>query len=263
MTPRKPSVVLVHGAWHVPASYAQFVTALEANGYEVLIPHLTSTNGTKPAEGDLYTDTAQVRECIAGLVSAGKTVIALLHSYGGQVGSNALCGLSVESRSKQGLAGGILRLIYICAFLLPENRTLMQQAEAFVVADPNAPQLSFAFDDQGYCTMADGRDRFINCVSDEIVAAAYMATVGPWSVKCMNQPLTHCAWKEVQVIYIHTNKDMTIPMHSQQMMVDRAKQLGLEDLEIISLDTDHSPHLSATKELVAIVNKAASQTCSV
>lgn len=151
----------------MPASYAKFVTALESAGCEVLVPHLSSMNGTKPAEGDLNTDTAQIRSCVEGLVDAGKTVIAILHSYGGQVGTNALYGLSIQSRSKQSLPGGISKLIYIAGFILPENWTTLQHAQALGMADENAPQLSLAFDDQGYFTMTDGRERLMNCVTDE------------------------------------------------------------------------------------------------
>lgn len=121
MTLSKPIVVLVHGAWHVPASYSKFVAALRSAGYTVVVPQLPSTNDTNAGEGELTTDTAQVRSCVEGLVQVGQTVIAVLHSYGGHVGTNALYGLSVEGRSRQGLTGGISKLIYVSAFILPED----------------------------------------------------------------------------------------------------------------------------------------------
>lgn len=42
MAPTKPVIVIVHGGWHVPASYNKLISALEAHGYEVQIPRLPS-----------------------------------------------------------------------------------------------------------------------------------------------------------------------------------------------------------------------------
>lgn len=38
----KPVIVIVHGAWHVPASYDKLTKGLEAAGYEVHVPRLPS-----------------------------------------------------------------------------------------------------------------------------------------------------------------------------------------------------------------------------
>lgn len=73
----------------------------------------------------------------------------------------------------------------------------------------------------------------------------------------MTQPLSHCAWKEIPVTYVHATKDKAVALTSQQLMVKRVKEDGLEDLSIVTLDTDHCPHLSATEEVVGIINKAA------
>jgi hypothetical protein len=58
-------------------------------------------------------DTALVRIELEHLVDAGRTVIAIAHSYGGQVGTNALQGLSVNARAKKKLPGGVAHLIYV------------------------------------------------------------------------------------------------------------------------------------------------------
>ena len=47
-------------------------------------------NEARPPNADLATDTAMVRGDVESLVDAGRTVIAIMHSYGGQVGTNAL-----------------------------------------------------------------------------------------------------------------------------------------------------------------------------
>ena len=44
MSAAKPTIVLVHGGWHVPESYEKLITALEKAGYEVHCPRLPTTN---------------------------------------------------------------------------------------------------------------------------------------------------------------------------------------------------------------------------
>ncbi|ROV89568.1 hypothetical protein VMCG_09952 [Cytospora schulzeri] len=256
MASTKTVVVIVHGAWHVPASFDKLATSLRLAGYEVYIPHLTSMNGSKPPVGDLITDTALIRSCVEGLVAAGRTVIALLHSYGGQVGTNALHGLSLEMRAKQGLTGGVSSLVYMCAFILPEGWSTLNQAHAQGIKNEKELQLKLAFDGDGYCTMAAPREQLINNLGDDSQAAAYISTLVPWNTRCMNQPLSHCAWREIPVIYIHTTNDYIIPLDSQQLMLERLKEHGLQDPILVTLDTDHCPHLSATEGVVEAIHKA-------
>ncbi|KAK8069448.1 hypothetical protein PG994_006064 [Apiospora phragmitis] len=71
-----------------------------------------------PPNSDLATDTRTVRSYVQSLIEAGRSVIAMLHSYGGQVGTNALIGLGLEARAKEGLKGGVSYLIYMCAFAM-------------------------------------------------------------------------------------------------------------------------------------------------
>lgn len=255
MALKKPTLVIVHGAWHVPASYDRIVAILRSTGYEVHIPHLTSTNGTRPPDGDLLTDTALIRSCVENLVEAGHIVIALLHSYGGQVGTNALHGLSYQTRTKQGLTGGVSHLIYMCAFILPEGWSTLDQGKSRGIENMKAMQLKLAFDKEGYCTMVDPRGQLINNVKDDAEAEAYIATLVPWSVKCMTQPLSHCAWKEIPVTYIHTTNDKTVTFTGQKLMLERVKELGLQDPYLITLDTDHCPHLTATNDVLGVIDK--------
>ncbi|KAF6809043.1 hypothetical protein CMUS01_13758 [Colletotrichum musicola] len=46
----KPTILLVHGIWHIPAHYHPLITALEDRGYECIIPTLPS--GGTPPPGD-------------------------------------------------------------------------------------------------------------------------------------------------------------------------------------------------------------------
>lgn len=260
MSTTKPTILIVHGAWHKPSAYDKLTQALRSAGYEVHNPQLPSVDGSSPATGDLITDTALIRSTAEKLIEAGHTIVALLHSYGGQVGSNALYGFGSETRAKMGLKGGVSHLIYLCAFMLPEGWSTYAQAEAMGIGEDLENQLKLEFRDEGNCTMADPRGQLINGLEknddDDEAAAAYIAKLGPWSMKCMMQPLTHCAWKEIPATYIHTTRDKTVGLLGQQQMVERVKaEGGLKNLAIVTLDTDHCPHFTATEEVLGVVNK--------
>lgn len=129
----KPTIVLIHGGWHVPSTYSKFTTSLRSAGYEVHVPRLPSTNEARPPNADLATDTTMIRGYVEGLVDAGRLIIAIMHSYGGQVGTNALYGLSLNDRTKRegNQSGGVVHLIYMCAFALPEGGSMAGKVEEF------------------------------------------------------------------------------------------------------------------------------------
>jgi len=74
-----------------------------------------------------------MRKYVGDLVDSGRTVTVVMHSYGGQVGTNALYDMGVESRSRENLSGGVSLLIYMCAFALPENGSLMKKVDVSIV----------------------------------------------------------------------------------------------------------------------------------
>lgn len=105
----------------MPENYSKLTKALEAAGHEVHVPRHPSMNQERPPTAGLAEDTANMRSYVKKLVESGRRVIALLHSYGGQVGTNALHGLGLEGRSAKGLLGGVSDLVYMGAFALPEG----------------------------------------------------------------------------------------------------------------------------------------------
>jgi alpha-beta hydrolase superfamily lysophospholipase len=44
MAASKPTIVIIHGGWHVPESYEKLMSALRNANYEVHCPRLPSTN---------------------------------------------------------------------------------------------------------------------------------------------------------------------------------------------------------------------------
>ena len=97
MATEKPVVLIIGGGWHTPESYGKLVKALESAGHEVHCPRHPSTNQSRPPTAGLSEDSANIRSYVEELVDSGRRVVAVMHSYGGQVGTNALVGLGLSN----------------------------------------------------------------------------------------------------------------------------------------------------------------------
>lgn len=256
MTNTKPTIVIIHGAGHTPAHYSKLTNGLRAAGYEVHCPRMLSVNKASPPNADLYTDTALIHSYVESLVEAGRTVVPIMHSYGGHVGTNALHGLGLESRKKtkttESPTGGISHLIYLCAYALPEGRSMFDKVrehgheELIPLALDFAEDKSMVFRDlKGMVGAHPG--------IDEAEVDAYIDSVVVWNGTCMYQELEHCAWREIPVSYVLTDADVTVPYVYQKSMVDYMQKEGVK-VQTFELEGGHCPYFTMPEKVVDIVN---------
>lgn len=254
----KPTLLFLHGGWHVPESYHKLTSAFRAAGFEVHIPRYLSMNQSRPPNADLTSDTDLIRSYATSLVEAGRTVIVLMHSYGGQVGTNALYGLSKESRAAQGKQGGITHLIYMAAFALPEGKSMMDKVAEFGHMD-RVP-IAFGFDEDQSCVPNYPKEGLIGEVyANELDAKeleAYLGSLLRWNGRCMYVPIQNTpAWSDkVRISYIHTTGDATVPLDYQKNVVEFLEREG-KTVETFELETGHCPNLTATHDVVDAVIK--------
>ncbi|KAI1125837.1 Alpha/beta hydrolase fold-1 [Nemania abortiva] len=248
----KPTLFIVHGGWHVPESYRKLTTALESQGYEVHLPRLPSTNGARPPNSDLYTDSLLVRNYVESLVRAGRTVVVLMHSYGGQVGTNALHGLGLEARAKQGQPGGISHLIYMTAYAVPEGGAMMDKVKEFNNMD--LVPIVFDFADDDTCLFRDPKGLMVGPGLDEAEIDEYVGTFVRWNGKGMYQATKAAAWRDIPTSYIYTTTDTTVPLPYQKNIVEGVEKAGRK-VQTFELETGHCPNVTATEGVVEIVNK--------
>lgn len=120
-----PSILLVHGAWHVVDYLQDLKTSLESRGHKVYLPQLPSTGGGPHIL--LQDDVRVVRDILEAALAAGEEIVIAAHSYGGVVATEAvLAEYSKKYRSMTGARGGVLHAIYISAFLLMPGQSLIQ-----------------------------------------------------------------------------------------------------------------------------------------
>ena len=248
MANHKPTIVIVSGAWHVPESYSQLTKALEKTGYEVHVPRLPSVNGARPPTANLESDTEFMREFVTSLVDKGHTVAALMHSYGGQVGTNALHDLGLHKKS-----AGVSQLIYMTAFALEAGWSMIDKVEEFGQGDLIPLALDFA--DDKTVVSRDPKTFFVgNTTLPESDVDAYLNILVRWNGQCMYDRITKTAWKDIPVSYIHTTQDTTIPFDYQKSMVEIMRKAG-RAVRTIEVETGHCPNFTATSDIVKAVDE--------
>jgi len=221
----KPTLVLVHGAWHNGAGFVALQSELSALGINSTTVELPSV-GTRDQElGDMYADAAVVRAAVDAIDGP---VAVLGHSYGGVVITQALAGSAKVSK-----------LIYMTAFMLDAGETLYAACGS---VDPDWWQVA---PDKSRLNAGTPEHVFYNKCAPEITATA-VAALRDQSLVAFNQPLTEVAWKSIPSSYIICEQDNAIPLFAQEAMSGRATNT-------VRMDSDHSPFLSAPKELAGVI----------
>ncbi|KAI1346632.1 hypothetical protein F5Y01DRAFT_297394 [Xylaria sp. FL0043] len=175
-----------------------------------------------------------------------------MHSYGGQVGTNALAGMGIESRAARGLKGGVTNLIYMTAFALPENTSSIDKATEMGHLD--LIPLVYDIAEDMITVERSPRDRLLGPWDDEREVEEFLANLKIWNGNAMYQKIEKCAWREIPVTYIYTSKDTCVPLEYQESMV---KRLSGENIDVKTeiLAAGHSPHFTMPEEVTDIVKR--------
>ncbi len=223
----KPTLILVHGAWHNGAGFARLQKELDKIGISSKTVELSSVGSLNAQLGDMYADAEIVRLAIE---EVDGNCVVLGHSYGGLV-------------ITQGAAGSkkVNRLIYLTAFMLDKGETLYAACGS---VDPAWWNVSA---DKSRLTANTPDNIFYNKCSTEIASEA-TAMLRTQSLPSFNQAITQVAWKDIPSTYIICEQDNAIPLFAQEAMSARA---SLQ----VRMDSDHSPFLSAPRELAEIISK--------
>ena len=125
MSTIKPTIVFAPGAWHTPDCFDPARKTLEERGWSVEAISYPSVGAEPPTVG-LADDAGVVREALQRLADEGKSIVLVVHSYGGLVGANAVEGLGYKQRSQQGKPGGVIMFVYLSAFVTPLGKCIIE-----------------------------------------------------------------------------------------------------------------------------------------
>ena len=247
--PPKPTLILIHGAWHRPSCFDLIVAHLRAQGFKCIAPDMLSA-GHEPAVPGLAPDIASVREIIAQETSSGSDVVIFGHSFGGICASSVIRGFSKHD-APAGARAHVLGLLVISAMLLP---TGVSQTEHFGVTTSPAPFCARSADgmwmelNYGY----DLADAFYHDVPKERAQALVKELrKQAWST-FVNGEGTYAGWRDVPVYYLVCTEDKTFPRPVQDVLVAGARQAGA-DVTTSEIATSHSPFVSKVDETAAWV----------
>lgn len=246
-----PTVLLVHGAWHCPRiHYNKLVRGLSSAGFTVEAPELPTINGDKPPTKALCDDTSFIQKAAQELVDAGRVVLVLAHSYGGIVTTNALNeDLAYAKRRIAGLAGGIVQLVYLCAFMPQIGGSISS-----IIKDSGA-LLETDVDDQGNSIPKNPLEAFYGDVaSDE---ANYMANnLITHPIGAQMTGVTKTAWRSFPITYIYCEYDRAIVVSRQREMVRAVQDASVSKIRTVTLKASHSPFLSHPQQTVEETKRA-------
>jgi pimeloyl-ACP methyl ester carboxylesterase len=225
--------VFVHGSWHGAWCWEKVEPLLKEKGHEVLIFDLQG-HGTDKTAVDDCTLEAYVKLARDVLVSGSDEPSILVgHSFGGVVISEV-----AEYEPQR-----VKRLVFLAAFMPGNGESLKtwadQDAESLigpnlvVHPDTTATLKEEALKDIFY---GDCSDEDIKWAIEHLVPEPLIPTATPVS-------LTNQNYGQVERIYIQTQKDQAITPAIQEQMVKA------NPCEVMTLETSHSPWLSAPEHL--------------
>ncbi|ESZ97963.1 hypothetical protein SBOR_1634 [Sclerotinia borealis F-4128] len=245
MTP--PTIIFIHGAWHDTSNFSPVIGILEPLGYPCITIAMPSTGGTIPTT-DLTNDIAAIRHVVLKEVDAGKEVIVCSHSWGGIPTTNALDGLSISERSESGKVGGVVKIAFLCAFVVPVG-TSLQDATGGMSYDGIA--------EDGFIPATHFGQKFYHDL-DDAMASDLESKLKLQSVASFQTKATSAAHLVIPSIYLICEDDQIIPMFLQELMIADARKAGgiMEEERVFC---GHSPFFKNPEFTASFLRRAAGE----
>jgi pimeloyl-ACP methyl ester carboxylesterase len=234
---KKPTVVLVHGAFADSSGFSGIVERLQADGYPVVA-------AANPLRG-LASDAASIR---ALLDSIDGPIILVAHSYGGNVISEAATGDK-----------NVKALVYLAAYMPETGETTAELTDKFPGSLVDSSLKQVPLPDGGtdlYIDPAKYPKAFAGGVPVK-QATALAVSQRPATAAALNEPSTGTqAWHTIPSFALISGSDLIIPPAVQRFMAARAHA----EVEVVEGASHLGVFLSHPARATAFIEKAARQT---
>lgn len=236
------SLVLVHGAWHASWCWEKVVPLLQEAGHEVVAVDLPGHGGDDTPVSKV-TLAAYAERVAAVLDEQPEPVVLVGHSMGGLVISEA-----AERRPEK-----IRLLVYLTGFLLPKGRSLLEtaQTDEESIVFPNAD----VDEEKGIVSIREDAAKAIfygDCSEEDAEKAKARLIPQPIAPFATPVGVSEENFGRVRRAYIECLRDRAIGPAAQKRM---HTELPCE--KVVSMETSHSPFLSAPEELVGHLDSLA------
>nr|WP_221375055.1 alpha/beta hydrolase [Actinoplanes polyasparticus] len=228
---KKPTIVLVHGAFADASGWEGVARILQRDGYRVLAP----ANPLRSVAGDA----AYLGSVLATL--SGPLVL-VGHSYGGVVITNAAVGNP-----------NVKALVYVAAFAPDKGETVQGLQLKYPGTKLGEPSLDF----RPYPGSIDGYVKpefFREVFAADLPKAAtdFMAAAQrPGDVHTLGEPSGPPAWKTIPSAYLVARNDNLIPAAAQRFMARRARA------RVTEVDASHVAMISQPRVTAALIKEIA------
>jgi pimeloyl-ACP methyl ester carboxylesterase len=239
--------VLVHGAFAGAWAWGPLTERLEAAGHSVESFDLPGLGDDQTPVAEVTLDACAERLCHV-LRSSEEPAIVVPNSMGGVVTTQA------AARCPERVAS----IVYVAAFVPEDGESLLDLTERPEGAGDQVQANIVVEGDPAVGTMPDEASvgALYGCC-DKDVAGWAVARQRPQPVAPFATPVSledSDAFEAIPRRYVLCRQDRAIPPALQRLMAERR-----DCQEIVELDTDHSPHLSATAELAEILDRFATR----
>ncbi|GAB4052632.1 alpha/beta hydrolase [Catellatospora paridis] len=232
---KKPTVVLVHGAFADSGGWNDVTRKLQRDGYPVVA-------AANPLRGVAH-DAAQLK---AKLQQIDGPIILVGHSYGGMVISSAATGNP-----------NIKALVYIAAFTPDKGESAFQLAskyEGSTLPETLRPVPLPDGDADLYVDQKLFRRQFAADVASH-EAALMASSQRPVTASALNEGGGEPAWRTIRSYHLIAEADKTIPAKLQHFGADRAH--GVKQREN---GASHAVFVSRAKTTAEFIERAARET---
>ena len=168
-----------------------------------------------------------------------------MHSAGGVTGSEATKNLSKPARQQTGKPGGVVRMVYLCAFAAPEGASVYNPTTGPAPWQDLTETTSFP---------RDPLYQFYHDVDPELARQA-IAKLGKHSVKAKWSKATYAAWKHIPSTYLVCEADRAILVGVQEAMVAAPGA----DFTVERCKSGHSPWMAMPDFTAGVVRRAAGE----
>lgn len=224
---KKPTVVLVHGAFADASGWYDVATRLIRAGYPVIAP-------ANPLRG-VAADATYLASVLATL--SGPLILAA-HSYGGTVITNAATGNP-----------NVTALVYVAAFVPDQGETLLGLQTKYPGSQLNETALDF----RPHSTGVDGyikKEVFHDVFAGDVPRTTtdlMWAGQRPADISTLQEPSGTPAWKTIPSWYLIARDDNVLPAAAQRFMAQRA---GAHTIEIRASHVAMIAQPAATADLI-------------
>jgi len=267
----RPTVVCVPGAWHGPEIYAKTLSILTEHNYPTVALPLPSV-GASPPHTSFDEDVKGIRDCLTKLViEEEKEVVLVTHSYSGMPGAEAPVGLGKRDREAAGKKGGVIRLVFIMAFAMPEGFQPTAGGAQFpewMKPDMEVSYCAFSllhkFDAHKNGTVTvpteDAKRVFYHGISSE-EGDLWASKLSHQSIGVYTSTTSYAAWRHIPSTYVVGTEDKTLfTPEFVDSIIETAKKIEPTAVDVVErCDGGHCLMISRPEWLANVLRRAAGE----